>query len=447
MSMKLYIIYSGVTLNFMAGGYKLLDGFYPETPDDQAETISDQFTVLVEGSSASDLRDKIAAVSLMIEHARRHKDDAAAAWLYFSVDNTDTEGMTKLTNGLVLYDKSLVKEWGRNKVRLTVVLEHKPWWDSHNEVQVPLTNGNGTRNTSGLTIYNHDDGGTSPAHDNWVSIDAADIIGDMPGRTRLEVVNTYATNRLYTLWIGHNWSDSDNHDHILEGEDSTIGSDIADAGDSNGYYCQSPLITGYEQDIYKWTLSAAYLNACQGGYFKILARWHGSPRTDVKYRLKLEFAVTHIWQTGQITLDTSRGLQIRDMFTLRLPPWLLGQSSLASLDLVMSGFQNTGSSINLNLDFIQVTPLDGWRLLECSGYGVLQNSRMVDDGVNDVCYIDTGAGSDKAGYLVPYGSPIELYPGKKQKLYFLLHSNIGNQAEILRTASVKLFYRPRRRTI
>ena len=86
-------------------------------------------------------------------------------------------------------------------------------------------------------------------------------------------------------------------------------------------------------------------------------------------------------------------------------------------------------------------------MLECSGYGVLQNSRMVDDGVNDVCYIDTGAGADKAGYLVPYGSPIELYPGKKQKLYFLMHSNIGNVAEIHRTASVKLFYRPRRRTI
>lgn len=167
----------------------------------------------------------------------------------------------------------------------------------------------------------------------------------------------------------------------------------------------------------------------------------------LKYRLKLEFAVTHIWQTGQITLDTSRAYQTRDMFTLRLPPWLLGQSSLASLDLILTGLQNTGSSINLNLDFIQVTPLDGWRMLECSGYGVLQNSRMVDDGVNDVCYIDTGSGANKAGYLVPYGSPIELYPGKKQKLYFLMHSNIGNVAEIQRTASVKLFYRPRRRTI
>ncbi len=31
MSMQLNITYSGITLDFMAGGYKLLDGFFPET--------------------------------------------------------------------------------------------------------------------------------------------------------------------------------------------------------------------------------------------------------------------------------------------------------------------------------------------------------------------------------------------------------------------------------
>ena len=453
MTMQLFIKYESTTLDLQEDGYKLIDGFFPETPDEGAESVSDQFTILIKGSSADDLRAKIGAITLMLEHSRRHVDDSLAAWIYFSVDDpydpggTIPEWQSKIVDGLVMYDKNLDRNWRQNKVLLTVVIEHKPYWDSSIEYAVPLTNGNGSRVTSGLTIYNHDDGGTSPAHDNWVQIDAADILGDMPGRTRLEVLNSYATNRLYTLWIGQNWTDPDNFSPILEGESSSLGTQYADSACSNGYYMQKSLISGSEQDIYKWTLSAAYLNACKGGYFKILARWWGAPRTEVKYRLKLEFAVTHIWQTGQITLDTSRGLQIRDMFTLRIPPWLLGETSLASLDLILSGEQNTGSSFNINLDFLQVTPLDGWRLLECSGYGVLQNSRMVDDGLNDVCYIDTGAGSDKAGYLVPYGSPIELYPAKKQKLHFLMHSQLGDIAEIVRTASVKLFYRPRRRTI
>lgn len=448
MSMQLYIKYENTTLDFQANGYKLIDGFFPETPDEEADSVSDQFTILIQGSSAQDLRDKIAAVTLALEQARRHKDDAGAAWIFFSVDGTDSEGMSRITDGMVLYDSKLDRNWRQNRVRCSIVILHDPYWDSHNEIQVPLTNGNGNRVTTALTILNHDDAGTGPpVHDNWVTIDAADIVGDMPGRTRLEVTNTYATGRLYTLWIGQNWTDPDNFSHILEGESSSLGTQQASASCSNGYYMQKSLVSGSEADVYKWTLSAAYLNACRAGWFKILARWYGSPRTDVKYRLKLQFAVTDIWKTGQITLDTSRALQIRDMFTLRLAPWLLGQTSLASLDLILSGYQTTGSTINLNLDFLQVTPLDGWRMLECSGYGVLQNSRMIDDGVNQVAYIDSGAGSDKAGYLVGYGSPIVLYPGKKQKLYFLMHSVYGDTAEIDRTAAVKLFYRPRRRTI
>jgi len=447
MSMQLYIKYESTTLDLQANGYKVIDGFFPETPDPGAESVSDVIMVLIQGTSATDLRSKIAAVTLALEQARRHKDDFLAAWLYFSVDDTDTEGMSKILEGEVSYNSKLDRNWRRNKVIMTITLLHEAGWDSHNEYAVPLTNGNGSRVTSGLTVVNHDDSGTGPpVHDNWVTIEGADISGDMQGRTRLEVTNSYA-QRLYTLWIGHNWTDPASFSHILEGESSSLGTVRSSVGCSNGQYMEKTLVTGGEQDLYKWTLSAAYLNACKGGYFKILARWVSPIRTDVKYRLKLEFAVTHIWQTGQITLDTTRALQIRDMFTLRLPPWLQGQPNLSSLDLIMSGQQNTGSNVTIYLDFLQVTPLDGWRLLECSGYGVLQNSRMIDDGVNRITYIDSGSGSDKAGYLVGYGSPIALYPGKNQKLYFLMHSVYGDSAEIDRTASIKLFYRPRRRTI
>ena len=101
----------------------------------------------------------------------------------------------------------------------------------------------------------------------------------------------------------------------------------------------------------------------------------------------------------------------------------------------------------VNLDFLQITPLDGWRMLECAGYGVVENSRMIDDAMNETKYIDDGSGDNKAGILVGYGNPIHLYPGKDQRLYFLMHSHTANIAEILRTISVKLFYRPRRKTL
>lgn len=451
MTMQLYAIYSSTTLDFQANGYALLDGFYPETPDDGANSITDQFSVLITGSSATDLRSKIAAISLMLEHARRHKDDSSAAWLYFSPDDPDDPGgtipewMSKIVNGMVMYDANLDRNWRRSKAVVTIVIEHQPYWDSSIEVQVPLTNGNGKEVTTALTIYNHDDAGASPYHDNWVYIEDDAIEGDMPGNTRLELTNNYASNRLYTLWIGQNWTDPTNFTHILEGEASTSGTDISDAGCSGGYYMRSALASGTEADLFTWALDATFLNACKGGYFKLLARFYYAAPTSVKFRVKLNYAGTTIWQSGQVTLDTSRAYQIRDLLTLRLSPWLIGQADQRALTMTLTGQQSTGSSVNVDLDFIQVTPLDGWRMLECSGYGIVQNDRLIDDGINEVAYIDNGLGGDKAGYLVAYGNPITVYPAKQQTLYFLMHSNGGNTAEIARTATVKLFYRPRRR--
>jgi hypothetical protein len=447
MTMQLYIVYDNMTLDFQADGYKLVDGFYPETADDGAESVTDQFTILIKGPTPGELHSMISAIRLALEHARNHKDDAHAAWIYYEVDNSGDAWMTKLLGGTVMYDSNLGRNWRHRSVMATVIIERKPYWDAKDELQIPLTNGNGTNDTSGLTIYNHDDAGTSPAHDNWVSIGADDIEGDLPGPTRLEVINTYSVSRLLTLWIGQNWTDPDNFSHMLEGESSSTGSEQSISGTSGGKYRQYALASGAEATMFTWTLNDSFLDTCYGQYYKFLARFQGTAPTSVKFRIKLQYEGTVIWQSGQISMDSSRALQIRDLFTLRLPPWLLGQTNLKTLTMLMTGQQNTGSPINVDLDFIQITPLDGWRMLECAGYGVVQNSRMIDDGFNEVAYIDNGAGDDKAGLLIGYGNPIHLYPGKKQRLYFLMHTWEYNRAEIAQTATVKLYYRQRRRTL
>ena len=448
MSMQLYIIYNSIILDFQANGYKLMDGFYPETPDDGMESITDRFDIEIKATSPSELHNKINAIRLAFEHAKRHKDDAQAAWIYYEIDGSNDAWMTKLLGGEVSYNSNLGRNWKHKAVVAIVIIERKPYWDAKNEIQVPLTNGNGTDNITGLTIYNHDDAGVSPAHDNWVSIAAADVLGDLQGPTRLEVVNTYAPRELYNLWIGHNFTDPDNFSHILEGESSTTGTEKDDDDSSNAHYMQVALASGAEDDLFTWTLTDTFLDACQGQYYKFLARFPGVAPTSVKFRIKLLYNSYTIWQTGQVIMDTSRAIQIRDLFTIRLPPWLLGSNNLKELTMVMTGQQITGAPVNVDLDFLQITPLDGWRQLECAGYGVFQNERMIDDGVNEVAYIDNGAGDNKAGILVGYGNPIALYPGKKQRLYFLMHhADLTEPAEIARTASIKLFYHPRRKTL
>jgi len=347
----------------------------------------------------------------------------------------------------VMYDRNLDRNWRQNKAVLTIVIEHKPYWDSSVEIQVPLSNRNGEDDLSGLTVYNHTDG--DAGHDNFVKIKAADVQGDLPGLTRLELVNNYSNinSRLSSVWVGQNWTDPDNFSHIIEGESSSTGTEGSAVDCSNGKYRYYACPSGYETDMFTWDLSAAYLDACQGSFFKILARFNGYIPLTIKYRIKLKFLLTTVWQSSQVTLDTNVAMLIRDLFTFRLPPWLLGQQNLMELQMVLTGQQNTGSPQTVGIDFLQITPLDGWRMMKTTGYGVIQNDRLVDDGVNEVCYVDDGAGAYKGAYLVVYGKPIELYPNKNQRLYFLQHSCYANAAEVNRTLSVKLFYRPRRRCI
>src|SRR4030042_3029091 len=446
MTPQLYLTCGTTTLDFQADGYEVVGGFYPETADEGMESISDQFEVVIRGSSGADVHSKITAIRLAFEHARRHKDDAQAAWLYYDVESSGNAWMSKLLDGDTIYDSRPESPWRHNLVVATIIIERKPYWDAKDEVQVPLTNGNGTNNTTGLTVYNHDDAGTSPAHDNWVDIVGADIDGDLPGPTRLEAINTFASLRLYTLFIGQNWINPSSFSHILEGESSSSGTERNDSTCSGGKYREYELVNTLETDMFTLALSDNLLDEAQGRYYKLLGRFYALAPTNVKYRIRLLYNSGTIWQTGQFNLDSSRALSIRDMATFRLPPWLLGQSDLSALSMVLTGQIFSGTQL-VNLDFLQITPLDDWRMLECAGYGVVENSRMIDDAMNETKYIDDGSGDNKAGILVGYGNPIHLYPGKDQRLYFLMHSHTANIAEILRTISVKLFYRPRRKTL
>src|SRR4030042_6061579 len=156
MSMQLYLTYGSITLDFQADGYKLIDGFFPETPDEGAESVSDQFSLLIKGSSGSDLHAKINAIRLAFEHAKRHKNDALAAWIYYEVDNSSDAWMTKLLGGEIIYDRNLGRNWRHSSVVATIIIERRPYWDAKDEFQIPLSHGNGPDDLAGWSGYNDD---------------------------------------------------------------------------------------------------------------------------------------------------------------------------------------------------------------------------------------------------------------------------------------------------
>lgn len=444
---QLTFTYGGITVDLMASGRAVLDGYFPEVSND-GTPVTDRIDVWLSGTSA-EMQASIDAIELAIEHAKQHPDGADGCWINYAVNTTETLYRSRVTNGAVLHDARLDARWRQGRAKLGLAITRQPYWEGP-ETAVPLTNSNGTDVTDGLGVYNcNDASGTAPnKRVNYVEIAAADISGNRPTPAKLLLTNTFATNRLNNVWIGHNHTDPTNALWNLEAEAASGETGDADSGSSGGYDVSKTLTSDSEVTLFTWPLSAAMLSAAQGQWVHALPRFSYAPViSNIRFRFKLQWNVTTIWQSEQVLPDSNVSLAIRDLASFRLPPWLQNYSGLDGMNLVMTGQRILASSQLLTLDFLQLIPADNFRYLACVGYGVAQNSRIVDDGIGGEVYRDDGADTGRVGILTGYGDPILLQPGKLQRLYFLMHSNYANSAEVTRTISVQVKYRPRRSSL
>jgi len=280
---------------------------------------------------------------------------------------------------------------------------------------------------------------------NYAEIAAAVVEGDLPAAARLEITNNYnSASRAGPIWIGHNVeSDPGNFSHILEAEDASGETTTDSYSLSGNQYKKCDWSDTAETDLLTWELSTELLNQLAGRYVRIIGMFTGAIPSGLWMRFKVKFTLTTLWE-GPLTLVGAGSLQ--ELISLRLPPYLLGAGDLYPLDLVMSAKIGSAGSHSFGLDYLQLTPLDGWRKLIQKGYGLDYQTRVVDDAIDGYLYTDGWTPAGKTGHYVGYGEPILLYPGKLQRLYFL-HMNMTSGATIYRTLSIKIFYRPRRLTV
>jgi hypothetical protein len=396
-----------------------------------------------------------AAISALIQsiegafwQAKNYQNTGAGARVYANLqpDNFPTAYRSELLDGrVILEDAALIWMERSNYARARIAWTRRNWWEGP-EAQLPLSNTNATDDLTGLVVYNANDGAGAPPADrvNYVEIDGADVAGDLPAPVRLELTNTYAGESLGWLWIGHGTQSPTNLLTRLEAEAALgKGPGTAHAASSGGYYVQEALPSGVIYS-YTWTLTAAQLTAAAGRWFHALVRCTIGPSVHFRFQLKLQAANQTIWESGWAALDGRYAHAIRDLFTLRLPPWLAGLGGLSALDLVLEVVQSAQPSLDLYLDCLYLLPAEHWQFLGRGGVTISQNRRVVVDGIEERTYCDDGAGAARIGLPNPAGTPILLEPGKTQRLYFLMHASAYTTAEIARTLSVKAFYRPRR---
>lgn len=283
---------------------------------------------------------------------------------------------------------------------------------------------------------------------NYVHIDSANIDGDLPTAVRLEVTNSDSSGSLETAWIAQNIiSVSEQFPHILEIDDSDTGTSTGDATSSSGFK-RSYSIGTSEAKVTGWSLNSEMLAAAGGGYFKTFARFAQSTGVvSVKWRLKLLYSGTTIWEGEQVEFDDTNAAiarLIRAIDTVQLPPYVPENSVPTALTLELWGESTTGGNVTVDIDCLVLMTLDGYRRMRSLG-GVAFNSVLIDDGVTDTYYQEVS--SEQVRDIAVTGMQLMIDPSNDNRIYFLLHSATANTADYDRDATVKIYYRPRKSSI
>lgn len=413
-------------------------------------TVTESAEVLLIGGVAA-AQTKLKAIETLLFLAGERSERRAGDRIYIERKVSEADGWwrAEIKSGLVSPMPETIDQVRTGALQFSVSLTRENGWDGE-EAQMPLTNGNGADNLSGLTVYALDD--EQAGRDNWVAINGGLIGGDLPARTRIEITNSYNdSGRTGIVRMALNWrSEPSTLAHILEGENfnaywGTPPSVLPAVADlslySHGQCVQRNV--GATQTGVCWALTNDFLQKCNGNFFKVIGRFTWAPTLCwVKLRITLA-GLTAIYDGPWVMLHTSGVVQsnyLAELDTLRLPPYLAESGALGELQLELL-FKRPAGNDHVDLDYLALLTTDGWRKVEHLGYDLGYTTTLVDDGINGMVYTIWPEGI--FGYQSPSGKPIELMPGRAQRLYILAAGSDLPQ----RTSTVKLFYRPRKLTL
>lgn len=402
----------------------LLNEFIPNTPTDESGTVTDQCQVQLRGVNGRLTIDKI---NRMFQLAREKPTGGPAVFLNFAVHGNEVVYRTRVVDGIISIEKGYSMGYKIGRLVITIAFEHLPYWEGP-EAQIPLTNENGTANTTGLVVYNTNDmTGTAPTKRvNYVKMAAASVLGSIPTPPRIEITNTYSNGqaRLSNIWIGRA---------------------IDEAAYPLTWFLDQTMalnqVLDTEAQISLTTLTTAFLNGANGGHYRVFTKM-ASGYQDLRLNAGLYFPASVALTPMQKAPEVVTGLNgIVDLGTLQIPPWLPNMRGQTEIGLRIGGRRPGG--FNVTLYDIFLFPANAFRQLIPRGYGIATGIRLVDDGITDTVWTDGWTPAGKSGHYSGYGELITLVPGKDQRLLFL-NNTMTSGVDDAQTMTIKLFYRPRR---
>lgn len=426
--------------------------YFPSAAKRGDVSISETATVNLTGTPAA-LVALIESIEQLLEEAARRAEMGVGTRVFaeYRAVSTDPSYRSEILDGQVLGSENpalrrFETASGTATIQIGVLWTRRVWpdgcsWEASTETELAISSkAQSTAATGGRTIANCNDG----TRGNYVEIAASQVIGSGPAPVRINLKNSSGATQNYTnfYFATNAQSDPANFTHFLEGEARTSGGTVTANGSSSGGSYNSFAVTGSGTGIL-WSLPSAVTNGGEGRTFRLLARLLGNPGAPI-------YATPMIKDNGgliplatgvEVKIDTS-GFLLIDLGELPIPPGAVDATSLAPLTLYLA--LRCDTSATLQLDYIQLTPTESLRHLYQRGYGVANNDFVEDDGILGQAYALSG--TNKYPIHIQLGKPVMVWPNTLQRIYFLFDSDFG-ASPVAATSVVRLFYRPRRRTV
>ena len=437
-------ITDGTTTLPLSTAPAMLSYYVPQSPklDDMGrfQPVSESIELMLYGANVAAVQSAQRALETMRMTVRARRVSGVGPRVFLQYQPIGgVLGRSEVREMEVRLGRNAMTAYGQAKLPVTLLVERVPWWEE-SRVQIPLSNGNGANNTSGLTVWMRDD--ATAGQDNWADIGAGVVGGVLPAPLEIWMRNLSGGARAYDNFYIANNTFAPTLPHFIEGENYTSGGGTVVAGSaySNGNYLR---LTG--TNIYAtWTLPASLLAATAGRYMRIMARFASyttTPQVYVRAEIHDYYGVVTLARTPyEVALGPEDG-NIADLGLLPLPP---GGYSNAWAQNTLALFFRCASPATVELDYLQLTPADElcWRWLEQRGMSVAANDWIVDDGIEGLQYLIEGGANHPI--FTEHTPPLHVFPGVAQRMLFL-HDGPDTSANW--KLSVKAFYRPRRLTI
>lgn len=412
--------------------------YFPASEGD-TKTVTETAICTIEGSDAA-IRTAVQGVESMLWMAA-HRKELLGPRIFVEWRPLDSGDVVRseIFDGRVTWSTDPARRrlgGTTSTIEIAVTWERANWLEDTTLTELQLSTSNQAAATGGRSIVNHDDTGTGD--DNWVQIAAAQVAGVEPAPLMLSLANAAGGARTYArIYVAVNaMSDPGNLVHQIEAEGGSGGSVQSDANCSNGNKLRvaiNPTATVY------LPLAAALLQDLQGRDGLLIMR-SVTMNGPVTVTPKIFKGTTQLWRGEPVTVQLS-GSGLWNLGVAPLPPggYLTSWGAL-SLGLEM----RADSSVTWDIDFVQVTPLDSFRVLEFfPNTSIANGGAIVDDNIEGVAYVNESG--SYTPQVAPRGEPLKVFPGKLQRVLVLQQT--GSGAVIADALTVRAWYRKRWKTI